>query len=195
MNGGALYLVDYFKVKDVAEKFQKSEETIKRWIRSGRIPNAIKKSDKEGWLIPISDIEQILLNKKNTYYHNSSKDLYSAIPIPQRQKVPQQQDEIREIIILAFQAATMSSPTEELIGLLEYVGVKRTLEILLIMRQSPNQVKNHQAFIKKAIQKGWTPSTIPLKLDRKKSRLPSLSSQDNENYHREVPFYNWLEED
>ena len=34
---------DIHTVKEVAEILQKSEETVKRWLRSGRFPNAYKK--------------------------------------------------------------------------------------------------------------------------------------------------------
>jgi len=34
----------------------KHEETIKRWIRSGKFPNAYRNSDKEGWRVIESDL-------------------------------------------------------------------------------------------------------------------------------------------
>jgi hypothetical protein len=106
-------------------------------------------------------------------------------------QTPRQDD--RELVNLAYQAVTMTSPTEEILGYLSYVGIKRTLEILLVMQQSPIKVKNPTAFIKKAISKGWTPSTIPVKKERNIARIPSGVSHENEDLPK-IPFYNWLEE-
>ncbi|AVK96795.1 helix-turn-helix domain-containing protein [Lysinibacillus sphaericus] len=46
-----------YKVKEVADLLDKHEETIKRWIRSGKFPNAYRNSDKE-LMIPVSEFEQ-----------------------------------------------------------------------------------------------------------------------------------------
>ncbi|WHP40540.1 hypothetical protein QIX46_18630 [Lysinibacillus boronitolerans] len=55
---------------NLADLLDKHEETIKRWIQSGKFPNAYRNSDKEGWrvlesdllklnkVIPVSDAEQ-----------------------------------------------------------------------------------------------------------------------------------------
>jgi len=50
-----------YKVKEVADFLDKHEETIKRWIRSGKFPNAYRNSDKEGWRVIESDL--LKLNK------------------------------------------------------------------------------------------------------------------------------------
>ncbi|WP_432703010.1 helix-turn-helix domain-containing protein [Lysinibacillus sphaericus] len=50
-----------YKVKEVADLLDKHEETIKRWIRSGKFPNAYRNSDKEGWRVIESDL--LKLNK------------------------------------------------------------------------------------------------------------------------------------
>jgi excisionase family DNA binding protein len=57
---GGVFLKEY-TVKQVAELLGKNEETIKRWIRSGKLPNSYRNSDKEGWRIHESD----LLNLNN----------------------------------------------------------------------------------------------------------------------------------
>jgi hypothetical protein len=59
------------------------------------------------------------------------------------------------------------------------------------MSQSPKKVKNPEGFIRKAISKGWTPTTLPIKKERNVARVQSEKSE----YRRQVPFYNWLEED
>ncbi|AHN24200.1 hypothetical protein T479_11740 [Lysinibacillus varians] len=45
----------------MADLFDNHEETIKRWIRSGKFPNAYRNSDKEGWRVIESDL--LKLNK------------------------------------------------------------------------------------------------------------------------------------
>ncbi|TKI49083.1 helix-turn-helix domain-containing protein [Lysinibacillus varians] len=50
-----------YTVKEVADLFDNHEETIKRWIRSGKFPNAYRNSDKEGWRVIESDL--LKLNK------------------------------------------------------------------------------------------------------------------------------------
>jgi predicted site-specific integrase-resolvase len=42
-------MINLLSVKEFAQRINKSEETVKRWIRSGKIPNARKESDKKGW--------------------------------------------------------------------------------------------------------------------------------------------------
>lgn len=37
-----------YKVEEMANLLGKHEETIKRWIRSGKFPNAYRNNDKEG---------------------------------------------------------------------------------------------------------------------------------------------------
>lgn len=103
-----------------------------------------------------------------------------------------QTPEDRELVILAWEAATMTSPTEEIIGYLSNVGIKRTLEILLVMRQSPSPVRNPIGFVKKAITKGWTPTTLPIKKERNIARVNS--NRYEQTTESKIPFYNWLEE-
>ena len=47
----------------------------------------------------------------------------------------------QELVKLAYEAVTLTSPTDQMVQILAYVGIKRTLEILLIMQQSPHKVK------------------------------------------------------
>lgn len=181
-----------YTVKEVAGLLDKHEETIKRWIRSGKLPHAFINSDKEGWRIPESD----LLNLKNGIQvikieqHNEDKEIDNM-------------DE-DELVKLGYEAVTLTSPSEEILSILSVVGIKRTLEILLIMQQSPTKVKNPDGFIKKAIRENWNPTSVPIKLPRKQSKhLYELTQQDyndrnihnKENtYKQNLPFYNWLED-
>lgn len=134
----------------MSELLGKHEETIKRWIRSGKFPNSYRNSDKEGWRI----IESDLLKLKN------------VVPI---NKTEQQVEELKsdvdesELVKLAYQAVTLSSPKNEILSILSVVGIKCTLEILLIMQQSPTKVKNPEGFIRKAIRENLSPTTIPIK--------------------------------
>lgn len=49
-----------YTVKEVADILGKHEETIKRWIRSGKFPNSYRNSDKEGWRIVESDLLELI---------------------------------------------------------------------------------------------------------------------------------------
>ncbi|MEC1376508.1 helix-turn-helix domain-containing protein [Heyndrickxia oleronia] len=172
-------------VKEVAERLNKSEETIKRWLRLGKFANAFKESDKKGWQIPHEDV-QVLETTRSISPHldEQMSNLYISQP-------PRNEDS-KELVSMAYQAVTMTSPTDTIINLLNYIGIRRTLEILLIMSQSPNRVKNPEGFIRKAISKGWTPTTLPIKRERNIARVRSNQSEYRQ---QTVPFYNWLEED
>lgn len=180
-----------YTVKEVADLLDKHEETIKRWIRSGKLPNSYRNSDKEGWRI----IESDLLNLNKT------------IPV---NKHEQENGEVKlifdesELVKLAYQAVTLTSPPDEVLSVLSVVGIKRTLEILLIMQQSTTKVKNPDGFIRKAIRENWTPTSTPIKLSRRERSkgVYDLTPQEfEERFGREksqtvpkVPLYNWLEE-
>lgn len=164
-------------VKEVAKKLEKSEETIKRYIRAGKFPNAYKNSDKEGWRIPLEDIE------------TSSQTFKVLTKDKQKANV---NEETTDLIILAYQGVTLNYPTEETITLLEEQGIRRSLEILLVMRQSPNPVKNPYGFIKRAIKENWSPTTQPQKVNR---RFPNANmTQFGTKEWVKIPFYNWLED-
>jgi hypothetical protein len=181
----------YLSVRDFAQIANRSEETIKRYIRVGKLPNAIKESDKKGWRIPKSDLNYILPLKQSPAVQ-SSLTTQSTFTLDESNKQETNQGTM-ELVNLAYQAVTMTSPTEELLEILSYVGIHRTLEILLAMQQSPTKVKNPSAFIKKAISKGWTPTTIPIKKEHNVSRIQRINVDDL-NHNRELPFYNWLED-
>ncbi|MBG9617626.1 helix-turn-helix domain-containing protein [Bacillus cereus] len=181
-----------YTVKEMATALGKHEETIKRWLRSGKFPNAFRNSDKEGWKIPVDDLVHI---KQGTGFVKEDSQ--------QSQQVVQQEFEELELVKLAYETVTLTSPTEELLNLLFVVGIKRTLEILLIMQQSTNKVKKPDGFIKKAIRENWSPTTIPVKLSKKQSKyIYDLTQQDYEaienqkqhEYQSKVPLFNWLEE-
>jgi excisionase family DNA binding protein len=180
-------IMNEFTVKEVAELLEKHEETIKRWIRAGKLPNSYRNSDKEGWRI----IESDLLNMNQ----NSLSNVEQEPAIEQKEtKIAQEQDEEneQELVKLAYEAVTLTSPTEQMVNILSYVGIKRTLEILLIMQQSPNKVKNPEGFIRKAISKGWTPTSLPQKIDKRLAEFENRKKR-TEQVQQEVPSFNWLE--
>jgi excisionase family DNA binding protein len=178
-----------YTVKEVADLIGKHEETIKRWIRAGKLPNSYRNSDKEGWRILESDLLQL----NNVISINS---------------IEQHEDEINSssdesgLVKLAYEAVTLTSPTDEILSILSVVGIKRTLEILLIMQQSATKVKNPDGFIRKAIRENWRPTSTPIKIPRKQSkRVYELSQNEYEeqfntvkNQQPNIPFYNWLED-
>lgn len=96
------------------------------------------------------------------------------------------------LITLAYQAVTLMEPTRELLELLSQVGIERTLEVLLVMQQSPKKVKNPLGFIKKAIQQAWTPYTTPSSIPRNQKHHETPTQSTN---RVEFPFYNWLEQE
>ncbi|MED3729003.1 helix-turn-helix domain-containing protein [Priestia filamentosa] len=179
-----------YKVKEVAQLVGKHEETVKRWIRTGKFPNAYRNSDKEGWRIPEGDLLQLgtLITAQE----------YKKI---QGEKQLDVQDSI--LVKLAYEAITLTSPTEEMLNILSVVGIHRTLEILLIMQQSATKVKNPDGFIKKAIRENWSPSTLPVKLLKKQSKHlydftqkegEPLPNQKEPSHSCRIPFVNWLED-
>ncbi|MDF2085184.1 helix-turn-helix domain-containing protein [Bacillus pseudomycoides] len=181
-----------YTVKEMATALGKHEETIKRWLRSGKFPNAFRNSDKEGWKIPESDLVHI---KQGIGFVKEDSQ--------QNQQVVQQEIEEVELVKLAYETVTLTSPTEEILIFLSVVGIKRTLEILLIMQQSVKQVKNPDGFIKKAIRENWSPAKVPVKLSKKESKhIYDLTQQDYEaignqkqhEYQPKIPLFNWLEE-
>ncbi|HDR7385267.1 MULTISPECIES: helix-turn-helix domain-containing protein [Bacillus cereus group] len=183
--------MNMYTVKELALALQKHEETIKRWLRSGKFPNAFRNSDKKGWRIPESDLLHI---KQRTGLVKGDSQ--------QSQQVAREEIAELELVKLAYEAVTLTSPTQEILTLLSVVGIKRTLEILLIMQQSTNKVKNPDGFIKKAIRENWSPTTIPFKLPKKQSKhIYDLTQQDYEamgnqkqhEYQSKVPIFNWLE--
>jgi len=185
-----VWILKEYKVKEVAELLGKHEETIKRWIRAGKLPNSHRNSDKEGWRI----IESDLLKLNNVNFINNTEQHEDDMKL--------ESDET-ELVKLAYQAVTLTSPTDEILSILSVVGIKRTLEILLIMQQSATKVKNPDGFIRKAIRENWSPTSLSVKLPKKHSiSLSDFTQQDyyvtlnnSENtYVRKVPFYNWLEE-
>ena len=154
-----------YTVKEVSELLGKHEETIKRWIRSGKFPNSYRNSDKEGWRI----IESDLLKLNNVVPINKTEQ--------QNGDIKSDVDEM-ELVKLAYQVVTFTSPTDEILSILSVVGIKRTLEILLIMQQSATKVKNPNGFIKKAVRENWSPTSVPVKLPKKQSnRLYDLSQK------------------
>jgi hypothetical protein len=127
-------------VKEMAQHFGKNEETIKRWIRSGKFPGAHKNSDKEGWKIPLKD----LVSLANPLLLQS---LDAAKPTNSNE---------HEWVKLAYEAVLLSSPSEEMVSILSFIGIKRTLEVLRMVRNKPNAEENPEPWIKQAITEGWS---------------------------------------
>jgi|HigsolmetaGSP12D_1036236.scaffolds.fasta_scaffold00073_9 excisionase family DNA binding protein len=173
-------LNNFLTVKQAAKYLNKSEETIRRYLRKGDFPNAKKESDTQGWRIPIDDLKKIPSKEKSTNFQYPND--YSA---------GTSHEKVSETVALAYKTVTLTDPSEELVGILSHIGIHRTLEILLIMQLSPTKVKNPPAFIKKAISKGWTTDTVPIKQNRNVARIQSVPQSQPE---RKIPFYNWLED-
>lgn len=128
-------------VKEMAQHFGKNEETIKRWIRSGMFPGAHKDSDKEGWKIPRRDLVS-LANPLLLQCLDVSKETNNNEQV---------------WVKLAYEAVLLSSPSEEMVSVLSFIGMKRTLEVLRMVRNKPNVEENPEQWIKQAITEGWSP--------------------------------------
>lgn len=79
--------------------------------------------------------------------------------------------EKEKAIVMAYQIATLSSPSEEVLSLLCPLSYERALELLLVLRQSPQQVKSPAGFLRRAISEGWTPETLPERINRKEQNI------------------------
>lgn len=168
----------------------KHKETVKRWIRAGKFSNAYRNSDKEGWRIPEGDLRQL-------------DTLVTAQEYKQIKEEKQSHAQESTLVKLAYEAVTLTSPKEEMVNILSVVGIQRTLEILLVMRQLATKVKKPDGFIKKAISENWSPSTLPVKLPKKQgkhlydftqqARKKTPNHQESAGSSR-IPFFNWLEE-
>ena len=163
--------MNMYTVKELALTLQKHEETIKRWLRSGKFPNAFCNSDKNGWRIPESDLVHI---KQRTRFVKEDSQ--------QSQQVVREEIAELELVKLAYEAVTLTSPTQEILTLLSVVGIKRTLEILLIMQQSTNKVKNPDGFIQEAIQESGVQQLSLLNYQR--SKVNTSTTLPNRNMRR-----------
>ncbi len=173
-----------FSVKEVAALLgYKNEETIKRKIKDGMFPNAFQKSRKEGWRIPASDVAAIT--------GSSPKTVQGKSTTPSDFNKP-------ELVKLAYQVATLSSPPKEVHDVLTSLPLERTLEICLIIRQQNKTIEEPYKFVKAAISKKWMPDPITNVV---KKKLIELTQQEyekiglNEQHTKKVPFYNWLEQE
>lgn len=129
-----------YTVREVAQLVGKHEETVKRWIRTGKFPNAYRNSDKEGWRIPEGDLPQL-------------DTLVTAQEYKQIKEEKQPYAQESTLVKLAYEAVTLTSPKEEMVNILSVVGIERTLEILLIMRQSATKVKTLTGLLRKRLAK------------------------------------------
>ncbi|HGE5799806.1 helix-turn-helix domain-containing protein [Bacillus cereus] len=90
-----------YSVKEGTEILEKHEKTIERWLRSGKLPNTFRNSDKEGWEIPESDLL------------NLNKVIFPVGTIEQPEVEPDVDE--TELVKLAYEAATLISPTDNIL--------------------------------------------------------------------------------
>ena len=99
----------------MADLLGKHEETIKRWIRSGKFPNAYRKSDKEGWRVIETNLMK--LNK-----------VIPVSEVEQKSIIKSEVDET-EIVKLAYQTVTLTLPSDEMLSILMGSSKKQYLKI------------------------------------------------------------------
>ncbi|MFK4292418.1 helix-turn-helix transcriptional regulator [Bacillus sp. RC250] len=175
----------YFSVKEVAALLgYKNEETIKRKIKGGMFPKAFQNSRKEGWKIPASDVAVLTSS--------------SLTNIQDKKKSPSLDYNKSELVKLAYQVTTLTSPPEEVHKVLISLPLVRVLEICLIIRQQSRQIDEPYKFVKAAKTKNWMPDPIT---NGEKKRLVDLTQRDyeslalNEQRTGTIPLYNWLEQE
>nr|WP_254914817.1 helix-turn-helix domain-containing protein [Bacillus thuringiensis] len=96
--------MNVYTVKELALDLKKHEETIKRWLRSGKFPNAFRNSDKEGWRIPAGDVEYI-----------KQEPRFVKEDFQQSKQVVREEIAELELVKLAYEAVTLTSPTQEIL--------------------------------------------------------------------------------
>ncbi|WP_121611612.1 helix-turn-helix domain-containing protein [Mesobacillus foraminis] len=158
----------FLTVKDTAELFNKSTETIKRWLRNEKdknekFPNAFINSDKEGWKIPVEDINNFLGSQGEDNY---LKDEWLVI------------EREAELIEFGYEVVNFKKPTPEVMSILLSVGITRAMEIIQMMRNSEEPIRSPIGFITKAIRLNWTLETAPQKLLRQKGKQGYESSKE-----------------
>ena len=89
-------------MKEVSVFLGKSEETIKRWIRSGKFPNSYKNSDKEGWRIVEMDLLEL------------TKGLSTPKP-EQPVEIMESDFDEKELVRLAYQTVTLTPQKDEIL--------------------------------------------------------------------------------
>ncbi|MFJ7817396.1 helix-turn-helix transcriptional regulator [Bacillus toyonensis] len=175
----------FFSVKEVAALLgYKNEETIKRKLKDGLFPNAFQNSRKEGWKIPASDVATLAGSslKKVQRENKSSFTDYNKF----------------ELVKLAYQIATLTSPPEGVRKALTSLPLEHALKICLILRQQSRPIDDPFKFVKAAITKKWTPD--PITYEKKKS-LVDFTQRDFEGFGLKeqrtgkIPLYNWLEQE
>ncbi|OUA63049.1 hypothetical protein [Bacillus thuringiensis] len=174
-----------FTVKEVAALMgYKNEETIKRKIKDGMFPKAFQNSRKEGWKIPASDVAALTGS--------------SLIKVQDKKKAISSDYNKSELVKLAYQVTTLTSPPEEVHKVLTSLPLERVLEICLIIRQQSRPIDEPYKFVKAAKTKNWMPDPI---IDEEKKRLVDLTQRDYESLAlkeqrtRTIPLYNWLEQE
>ena len=93
-------------------------------------------SRKEGWRIPASDVAAIT--------KSSSKKVQT------KSESPSTDHNKTELVKLAYQVATLSSPSKEVQEVLASLSLERALEICLIIRQQTKPIEDPYKFIKAA---------------------------------------------
>lgn len=173
-----------FSVKEVTALLgYKNEETIKRKIKGGMFPNAFQNSRKEGWKIPASDVAAVT--------GSSPKNVQNKVILSSTDHNKS------ELVKLAYQVATLTSPPEEVHEVLTSLPLEHALEICLIIRQQNKNLTDPYKFVKAAITKKWKPD--PITHEAKQSMIHFTQRDYDEmklcEQRIEKPaFYNWLEE-
>lgn len=73
-------------------------------------------------------------------------------------------------IAYVYEIAMLIPPSGEVIEMLNKQDFERALELIMIMRRT-NKIKSPANFLRRAIEEGWKPETLPQKVDRRMQRI------------------------
>jgi excisionase family DNA binding protein len=59
-------------VSEVADRLRLKPETVRRWLRSGKLHGVSLGSDSAGWRIPESEVQRLLAGSSQTSWSSSS---------------------------------------------------------------------------------------------------------------------------
>lgn len=93
----------------------------------------------------------------------------------------------KEAISLAYEIATLATISDDLLEELVQLDFMRVLEVLLILRQSPNRIKAPANFIRSAIRNGWKPGAAP------EQRIGEQKTEKTSMIDRYESFYRMVE--
>lgn len=79
--------------------------------------------------------------------------------------------EKQKAVEMAYQIATLTYPSDEVLEFLMNLPYERTLELLLMIRRSPRPVNSPLNFLRRAVAEEWQTEVAPRKISRKAQEM------------------------